>query len=243
MSSSPVSHNDYRGEQHESTGDEDSRLRFESFQEMKTYLRAHPQPRRPWGLASSRQHSYDSTTSTLVEQEPILANSQQEQPLAKCTHNSHSPSNPFSFNDTPNTLPKVPISRHRPIPTITVALRQRRRGLPSTSCKPCDYNPSPGPDQQKKLSRHMITRKHRRRTCVSRARERDEYLQQGQVEIDGEGTEIREIRYSCTGLLLDGSTCTKTFNRKDNLRQHCKRKHPEEEDENTSEVKRRRVSR
>lgn len=245
MSNSPLDP-DY--EKHESTGDRDDR-HLESFQEMNSYLRANPWPRRPSALPSSRQYSCDSTTSTLVEEEPrhppYNLVPQQHQPLANFTNPSHTPINTFCFNAIPNGLPKVPIRRqHAPLKT-RIPLPQRRQRPLSTSCEPCCYFPSPGPDQQKKLVRHRRTDNHIDRvTGVSRDREIEEDVQE-ELDVGMDEGKAKQVRFPCTLPLIDGSACTKTFNRKDNLRQHCKRKHPEEGDDGEGDggvrVKRRRV--
>lgn len=110
---------------------------------------------------------------------------------------------------------------------------------------PCGFYPSPGADQQKKLTKHRITTKHRNlTTTMPRERKQldDDIQEEWQFDMDGEGANEEEVRYPCTGLLDDGSTCPKKFSRKDNMRQHFKRKHPEER-EDGREVKKRRVMR
>ncbi|KAK3986721.1 hypothetical protein QBC44DRAFT_132813 [Cladorrhinum sp. PSN332] len=84
----------------------------------------------------------------------------------------------------------------RPIKTKqTKTTRKIAQVQVPTKCQPCDFQPAPGPDQRKKMERHMKTARHRKNF--------------GEKEKNPE-------KFQC-------KKCRKTFNRRDNFRQHTKR--------------------
>ncbi|KAK3325931.1 hypothetical protein B0H66DRAFT_549782 [Apodospora peruviana] len=203
----------------------------------------------------SRQHSWDSTASTLLPSDDNDDNvtTVDEPP----PDNSKDSFRHYHYAGIPEATPaiinlpsarKVAIDRQQQPTTTNLRRRHpaaRTKPPVIVRCEACDFNPDPGPDQQKKLARHNLTRKHRqkitgRSPCSISLKEIPE--DEGE---DAEKTEEEEERFQCTFSFEDGSVCEKSFNRKDNLQQHVKRKH---ESDGGAEmrhraVKRRRVDR
>ncbi|KAK0636429.1 hypothetical protein B0T17DRAFT_519135 [Bombardia bombarda] len=73
-------------------------------------------------------------------------------------------------------------------------------------CMACNFFPSRGPDQMKKIRKHRLSRKHRR------------------ISTGVQTTKDEEL-FPCLHRNEDGSTCSAVYNRRDNLRGHQRKKH------------------
>ncbi|KAL2258319.1 hypothetical protein VTK26DRAFT_8400 [Humicola hyalothermophila] len=76
------------------------------------------------------------------------------------------------------------------------------RQASAVCCVACGFYPAGGPDQRKKMGRHVLTDKHRRNTGQGR----------------GAAAADAERRFPCPA-------CSSAFNRRDNLRQHVRKRH------------------
>ncbi|KAM7204745.1 hypothetical protein V8F20_003529 [Naviculisporaceae sp. PSN 640] len=214
------------------TDEETTRRVHVNFQLMRVCLRGNPFPRLP---SSSRQDSYSSTASTLVNGDVD----------AQVLLPRHSPSRTPSFDSTLGTSSdegeaNTAWQQYQSSP------RKRRKCEPvETSCPPCGFYPAAGLNQQKKLSRHRATRKHRRITEELRI---GCELQPSSAPLGGTPPTPRVVGTSPPAIttpprlgadtifhcpLRHVSGCSTTFSRKDNIKSHLKRKHREIIDENT----------
>jgi len=147
-------------------------------------------------------------------------------PLDSLQYQTQQPSNPELYDidvypEYPSIMGRVPprpLQAHDTVPPppdplsyTVIGPRQpkernppylRQSSLVGVGCKPCGFFPK-APDQRKKMERHKICDKHRRRT----------------------NQDVMK-RMLCPALSPDGaSLCGRRFGRRDNLGQHVKKDH------------------
>ena len=116
-------------------------MRAHFFQAHSSPPRHQSQPRIPHG----RRHSYDSTTSTVLD----VAMADEAQPTSAME--TADDLDDFSVSSLPS---QQNLAQDSP----TALTRARRR---SFCCHTCSFFPADGPDQRKKMERHKLTNKHR----------------------------------------------------------------------------------
>lgn len=185
---------------------------------MKVYLHENPSPRLP---LASRQDSYSSTASTLVNDDADT----------QLTPRTRSPSRTTSYDSTLSTSVDE-VEETSPWSRPQASPRKRHRDEPAEiSCPRCAFFPD-APGQQKKLIRHYGTQKHNRLAAR---------FSDGSGAPAGAPPLTALPRRGEDGVVIcphprpDGSPCQSKFTkytRKDNFKNHLEKKHPEVNPEN-----------
>lgn len=195
------------------------------------YFQGHASPIRPGPrplISQGRQHSYDSTADTILD---FPISDSPPCPQETYTYTYPSPPNPPSFEfqsplpsqqkhsqppTTPNPPKPQPLNRRRSRKPNPKQQQQQQQHPPPppppadpTCCHPCNFHPSPGTAQRRKMEKHKLTDRHRRNTAAA-----------GQEGDAGEGVVGKGTKFPCR---VEG--CVSAYNREDNLRQHVVRKH------------------
>ncbi|KAK4099588.1 hypothetical protein N658DRAFT_161673 [Parathielavia hyrcaniae] len=120
------------------------------------YYHMQPPARRPGPqpvVTRTRQNSYDSTTSTILDVPTLQADSQARKTPEVCR-----PAEICFISELPSQQQHRQRARGKPSP-----LKRKKVSQEPTHCDPCNFRPSPA-GRRRKMEKHMQTDKHRRMT-------------------------------------------------------------------------------
>lgn len=120
------------------------------------FFQPQPAPVRPGPrplISHARQHSYDSTASTVLD---VVSDDDQDADALELTN--HHPPNP------PTAAVEELPSQQRAAPAKASPVKRQKAPPEMLCCLSCEFFPAPGPGQRRKMEKHKQTDGHRRKT-------------------------------------------------------------------------------